>query len=155
MVDSEAAIDILDQSDSSVLVNESDWILIEDSDDMNGVSLFVDARTGETTELSTRRCRDEQRWNIMPSLEKYSKLQKLDLHNSRYISTLHESVKNLSQLRRLVLTRCWALKTLPSSLGRLCNLQEVSCENRSTIEMALSTALSLTHEYSAMIVATN
>ena len=61
----------------------------------------------------------------MPSIEHYPKLQTLDLDNSRYLVELDDSVGSLTDLNRLILTRCERLERLPESLGNLHNLQEV------------------------------
>jgi len=95
---------------------------------MKGVSVAIDSKTGDVIELSTQDVEDRLRWRTsMPCLvPKYSTLQRVDLDRSRYIRKLDESVTALPHLKRLKLTRCSALEQLPSSLGNLCNLQEVS-----------------------------
>ena len=129
----EFSSDILDYSDDGS--DEWQWVVVQEVDgddankennnDMTGVSLLIQSSTNETKALSTRKRRDAQRWKVMPSLAKYPLLQKLDLYNSRYITHLHDSVGDLRDLQKLVLTRCWALERLPSSLGNLEKLQEV------------------------------
>jgi len=116
---------LLDAKASSFATSRqtSDWILVEEGN-MKGANIIVDNETSEVVQLSTRECKDEDRWTIMPSLEAYPSLQSVDLDNSRYIAKLHESITSLSKLRKLFLTRCVGLERLPASLGRLQNLQE-------------------------------
>ena len=105
---------------------DDSWVLVEDGD-MKGVALITDRDAGEVVCLSSRYKNDIDRWIQMPPLSGYaSTLQVLDLHNSRYMEQLHESVGELSQLRRLVLTGCDMLTGLPASIGNLKNLIEVS-----------------------------
>ena len=105
---------------------DDSWVLVEDGD-MKGVTLITDRDAGEVVCLSSRYKNDIDRWIQMPPLTGYaSTLQVLDLHNSRYMEQLHESVGQLSQLRRLVLTGCDMLTGLPASIGNLRNLVEVS-----------------------------
>lgn len=93
---------------------------------MRGMNIIVDTNTGNVTALSTRYCKDAERWrDKMPSIEHYPNLQTLDLDNSRYLVELDDSVGSLADLNRLILTRCERLERLPDSLGNLCNLQEV------------------------------
>lgn len=105
-------------------VEESDWVLLEE-DSMKGVNIIVDHNTGEVVALSTRYCADEDRWSEMPSVERFASLRTLDLHNSRYLTELHESVTNLPELRQLIVTRCTRLERFPDGLGRNINLREV------------------------------
>ena len=92
---------------------------------MRGANILVDEETHEVVQLSTKDCADQDRWTEMPSVEAYPALQVLDLHNSRYISELHESITGLGRLKKLTLTRCVSLERLPTNLGRLENLEEV------------------------------
>ena len=102
-----------------------DWILLEDGA-MKGVNIIVDQATEEVISLSTRHCRDVERWKEMPSLEaNFLSMQTLDLDNSRYLVDLHTTVGSLQHLRRLYLTRCDRLECLPDSICLLGNLQEV------------------------------
>ena len=101
-----------------------DWVLVA-AGDMRGANIRVDQETNEVVQLSTKDCADDDRWTEMPSVATYPALQDLDLHNSRYIRELHESITGLGQLKTLSLTRCVSLERLPPSLGRLENLQEV------------------------------
>jgi hypothetical protein len=109
--------------------SKSDWILLEDGE-LKGMTIIVDHDSGDVLSLSTRLCRDEDRWTEMPSLTQYSTLQTLDLHNSRHLSRLSETIGSMKSLRRLILSRCYALTTLPVSLGELSSLQEVRRFNR-------------------------
>jgi hypothetical protein len=104
--------------------SKSDWILLEDGE-LKGMTIIVDHNSGDILSLSTRVCRDEDRWTEMPSLTQYSTVQTLDLHNSRHLSHLSETIGSMKSLRRLILSRCDALMTLPVSLGQLSKLQEV------------------------------
>jgi len=114
---------------------ESDWILLQEEDPMKGVSILVDAQTGNVIEMSTRRCEDRYRWRTMPCLvPKYSKVQRLNLENSRYITDLDVSVTELMDLKRLKLTRCSALQRLPAFIGNLKNLQELDFTDSMSIE---------------------
>lgn len=102
-----------------------DWILVEEGA-MKGMNIVVDQTTNEVASLSTRNCRDVDRWkSSMPSLEEFPALETLDLDNCRYLNELHESVGSLRMLRRLLVTRCDRLERLPESLNSLENLQEV------------------------------
>jgi hypothetical protein len=66
------------------------------------------------------------RWDLMPTVTPFKEsLLALDLHKSLYIDALHESVGDLTYLKHLMITSCSSLKTLPSSIGRLSNLEEV------------------------------
>lgn len=105
---------------------ESDWVLV-DKGALRGTNIIVDDATGDVVSLSTRYCRDAERWRgQMPSLSEFSSsLVTLDLHKSRYLVRLDESVARLTKLRSLVLTSCDNLEELPDDLGRLHMLQEV------------------------------
>ena len=102
----------------------NDWVLVAEGS-MRGANILVDEETHEVVQLSTKDCADQDRWTEMPSVEAYPALQVLDLHNSRYISELHESITGLGRLKKLTLTRCVSLERLPTNLGRLENLEEV------------------------------
>lgn len=110
--------------------DSDNWILLDDGV-MKGVNIVVDNKSGNVIQLSTRFTKDQDRWTTndndgMPSLEGYSSsLQILDLHNSRYLTSLHDSVTSLGRLRKLILTSCDRLERLPDSLGRNEQLQEV------------------------------
>lgn len=81
--------------------DDSDWILLKDGA-LKGVNIVVDNATGDVTMLSTRFCRDTDRWNPdMPSLAEFPSLLTLDLHSSRYLVKLNESVASLTSVRRL------------------------------------------------------
>jgi hypothetical protein len=107
------------------LCEVDDWILVEDDGDFAGMTLLADRKTGKVVYLSTRNCNDAGRWSTMPALTRFDALTVLDLHKSRYITELHEYVGDLQNLKRLVVTRCNNLRSLPSSLGNLRSLTEV------------------------------
>ena len=91
-----------------------------------GVTMMTDKKSGKIVFLSTRNLRDSDRWNLMPSVEPFKEsLLVLDLHKSRYIQGLHESVGDLTYLKHLMITSCASLRTLPESIGSLPNLEEV------------------------------
>jgi hypothetical protein len=103
-----------------------DWVLLDEGE-MKGMNIVVNHTTGEVTLLSTRFSRDTDRWKVdMPSVESYPSLKVLDLHNCRYLRSLHSSLGCLSGLTSLDLTRCDRLESLPESLGRLKSLEEVN-----------------------------
>jgi hypothetical protein len=89
------------------------------------VKKVSDANTTYVIALDSRYCRDASRWEVMPSVEKYPDLVRLDLHKSRYITIVHASVAELQKLQYLGLTRCTRLQELPPTIGRLQNLQVV------------------------------
>ena len=78
---------------------------------------------GAFLSLSSENTRDVDRWRVMPSLENFPTLKKLDLYKHRYIKYLHESVCNLTHLQVLSLVRCENLICLPEKIGKLKNLQ--------------------------------
>jgi hypothetical protein len=102
-----------------------DWVLVEDGA-MKGMNVVVDQGLEEIISLSTRQCRDTERWKEMPALEsRYLSLQCLDLDSCRYLVELDASIGSLKKLRRLYLTRCDRLERIPSSVCLLENLEEV------------------------------
>lgn len=111
---------------SSGGADDGSWIIVGEGD-LKGMTLIADKDTGSIVRISARQCSDTDRPSIMPSLEKYSSLQVLDLHGYRHVKCLHDSVGNLTELKRLILTECSLLSTLPLSLGNLHKLIEVSC----------------------------
>mmetsp|Transcript_23788 Transcript_23788/g.33259 ORF Transcript_23788/g.33259 Transcript_23788/m.33259 type:complete len:177 (+) Transcript_23788:92-622(+) len=98
------------------------WILLEDSP---GVNAMVDSESGNVITLTTSHCRDDDRWETMPTLESYSQLETLDLTKNRYIKELDSSITTLTNLRSLILKQCESLKSLPTDIGLLQQLQEV------------------------------
>jgi hypothetical protein len=109
---------------------------------MQGVTIVVEESSGDIISVSTRTCPDKDRWKslCMPILKQdnndethtssssydFTTTQVLDLHNSRYLHTLHPTIHiQMPQLRQLVLTRCDRLQGLPDSIGSLQCLQEV------------------------------
>jgi hypothetical protein len=112
---------------SAVGDKAADWILLEEDGDFKGVKIIVDSESKNVVSLSTKRCRDTERWNgSMPSLEAFPALETLDLENCRYLVTLHDSIGSLRHMRLLNLSRCDGLSQLPESIGDAENLQEVS-----------------------------
>jgi hypothetical protein len=101
------------------------WVLVEEGS-LKGVTLMVDPASGEAISLSTRYCRDDDRFEMVPDLTSYPSLEILDLHKSRYISEFDASVCRAPGLKRLLLTRCDRLCLISPSLGSLTNLTEVS-----------------------------
>ena len=101
------------------------WILVEEGK-LKGITLMVDRTSGETVSLSTRYCRDEDRFDSVPDLTTFTSLEVLDLNKSRYITEFDASVCRAPGLQRLLLTRCDKLRAISSSLGSLTNLTEVS-----------------------------
>ena len=77
--------------------------------------------------ISTRETPDCSRWALMPSVSSFvASLVVLDLHQSRYIVNLHDSVCQLVHLKTLILTHCYKLKSLPDAIGNLTSLEKVS-----------------------------
>ena len=104
-----------------------DWVLVEDGI-LKGVTLMVHRVTGEAISLSTRSCRDEDRWEKqLPDLSSYaSALEVLDLHKSRYLTEFDASCCGAApKLQKLFLTRCDHLSTIAPSIRSLQNLTEV------------------------------
>jgi hypothetical protein len=114
-------------ADSMVLAgNDSeDWVVVEDKNGLGGAVLYADRTTGHVVCLSTRRCSDEDRWNEMPSLSQFPYLLVLDLHKSRYLTTLDDTIGDLKHIQRMMLTECKKLRTLPPTIGNLNHLIEV------------------------------
>jgi hypothetical protein len=101
-----------------------DWALVEEGE-LKGIKIGTDLKSGVVVSLSSRQCREVNRWLVMPSIEQYGSLKELDLHKSRYIRELHDSICGLASLKTLLLTRCEKLTTLPKEIGLLQNLREV------------------------------
>lgn len=72
---------------------------------------------------------DKQRWNEMPSVAAFPRLESLILGNSRYIRSLHESISTLEYLRELSLISCLSLEALDPSISGLQSLQVVNNDN--------------------------
>lgn len=106
---------------------DDDWIWVDEGA-MKGFNIMVDRSSGDVISLSSRQCRDFERWkDKMPSVAEYAKtLQVLDLDNCRYVIELNDSIGSLQRLQSLYLTRCERLERLPASLCCLSNLEEVS-----------------------------
>lgn len=107
-----------------VIGRGAEYSIIE-GDEFNGVRAAKDPRRGEIVALSTRNSSESSRWRTMPSMDRFPHLKELDLHKSRYILHMDESVCNLSNLVTLILTRCERLLSLPEDIGKLRNLREV------------------------------
>jgi hypothetical protein len=103
---------------------EGVWIVIEDGE-FRGMTMITDRDTGDVVGLSARNCSNQEKRKEFPPLKDYPALKVIDLHNYRYMRSLHVSIGDLSSLERLLLTRCDLLKTLPSSIGNLKHLVEV------------------------------
>jgi hypothetical protein len=101
-----------------------DWVLVDEGD-LRGVGLIFDKNTSEAISLSTRSCRDEDRWETVPDLKSFKFLEILDLNNSRYITEFDASVCYGPSIKKLFLTRCDRLRTISTSIGLLENLVEV------------------------------
>jgi hypothetical protein len=82
--------------------------------------------SGAVTTLSCRSRRDKDRWETMPSLDCFPTLEHIDLHQCRYIESLHESITQLRNLQTLNLTGCSRLKSLPDAIGSLEQLETAS-----------------------------
>jgi hypothetical protein len=97
-----------------------------DEDLFAGITLMAEKKSGQVVFLSTRNSPDAKRWSVMPSLSCFREsLRVLDLHKSRYLKSLNDSIGELSLLNQLTLTRCSSLERLPDSIGSLSNLTEV------------------------------
>jgi hypothetical protein len=108
-------------------------LLVEKVSSANGASVVV--------ALDARYCRDASRWEVMPSVDIFPELVRLDLHKSRYITVVHDSVTELQKLQHLGLTGCTRLQELPLTLGRLQNLQVVGTTVRTVVWNKLVTGL--------------
>lgn len=103
---------------------DGDWVVVE-TGSMKGTKIATDKNTGMVVSLSTRQCVDAHRWLDMPSLDDYVSLRDIDLHKSRYLTSLHPSVCALVNLETLILTRCERLISLPRDIGNMTSLKEV------------------------------
>jgi hypothetical protein len=83
------------------------------------------SENGIVVSLSSQSRRDPDRWGIMPSVESFLDVQQIELYKCRYIESLHESISNCHNLRKLFLIRCSRLKSIPASIEQLESLQEV------------------------------
>lgn len=105
--------------------SEGDWLLVGEGN-LRGATLVVHRGSKEAVSLSTRSCREEDRWEQIPDLSNYPSLEVLDLHKSRYIKEFDASVCKAPKLRRLLLTRCDRLCTIAPSIGAFHNLTELN-----------------------------
>ncbi len=95
--------------------------------EFKGLRVTKDANSSTSIiALDSQFCCDADRWEVMPSVEPFPDLIRLDLHKSRYIKVLHASLVELSKLQHLGLTQCTRLQELPPKIGQLQNLQVVS-----------------------------
>jgi hypothetical protein len=94
--------------------------------EFKGLLATKDANSASIIALDSQFCCDADRWEVMPSVEAFPDLIRLDLHKSRYIKVLHASVVELSKLQHLSLTRCTRLQEIPPTIGQLHNLQVLS-----------------------------
>jgi hypothetical protein len=106
-------------------VNRSEGEELADGE-FKGLLVKKDANSTSIVALDSEFCCDADRWEVMPSVEPFPDLVRLDLHKSRYIKVVHASVSELSKLQHLGLTRCTRLQELPLTIGQLQNLQVVS-----------------------------
>ena len=101
---------------------------------------------GTNVSISTRTVPDNRRWEEMPSLlslkNNSNTLIVLDLHKSRYMTKLHDSVCDMGSLKKLVLTHCHKLTTLPDNIGKLTLLEEVSSRSASSLLRCVSPTFS-------------
>jgi hypothetical protein len=111
-------------------VNRSEGEEFADGE-FKGLLVKKDANRTSIIELDSQYCCDADRWEVMPSVEPFPDLVRLDLHKSRYIKVVHASVAELPKLQHLGLTRCTRLQELPPTIGQLQNLQVVSNTVRS------------------------
>jgi hypothetical protein len=102
--------------------------MVEDDPLFHRITVREDASSGHVVALSSRLQRDADRWEAdqMPSLSTFPELQRLELYDSRYITSLHASVTGLKHLRELRLVGCGALKFIPPMIDQLTQLEEVS-----------------------------
>lgn len=112
------------------------------SDERNfrGVTVEEDEATGAVVALSCRSRCDKDRWEAMPSLACFPSLLKIDLHQCRYITGIHESLTQLKHLRTLSLAGCSRLKSIPDTIGLLEQLEEASRVDPSVVSLVLPLA---------------
>lgn len=125
-----------DYDDDDYDVSTDEWTLIEDGDLKGLKKKASNKRTGTIVALSSRQCKDVNRWSStkMPSLQDFSNcLLELDLYKMRYITHLNDSICNLEKLRTLCLVRCEKLTTLPNEIGKLQNLRELDLTDASEL----------------------
>ena len=73
-------------------------------DEFQDVSMLADRKSRKVVVLSTRNTHNANRWSDMPPMDSFAdSLMVLDLHKSKYLRSLHESVGDLSCLKRLFL----------------------------------------------------
>ena len=83
--------------------------------------------SGEVVRVSSRKCKDVERWKDMPPMpEDYqATLMTLDLSKNRYLTSLHPSICLLTNLQELILCQCEQLQELPQEIGQLKNLESL------------------------------
>jgi hypothetical protein len=102
--------------------------MLEGEPSLQRMILEEDIVTGHVVALSSRLQRDADRWEAeqMPSLSAFPVLHRLELVDSRYMTSLHPSVTGLKHLRELRLVGCSTLKSIPPMIDQLTQLEEVS-----------------------------
>lgn len=105
--------------------SEEGWVLVNEGS-LKGVTLVLHRESGEAITLSTKSCREEDRWEAIPDLTNYTSLEVLDLHKSRYITEFDASVCSAPKLQQILLTRCDNLCTISPSIEALQNLTELN-----------------------------
>lgn len=118
-MDPEARLPLDDSS------SEDGWILVNEGD-LKGATLMVDRNSGEVLSISTRSCRDEDRWETVPDLSRFKCLEFLDFYKSRYITEFDATVCPAPTTRKVFLTRCDNLQTISPSIEVLQNLTELN-----------------------------
>ena len=115
---------------------------------LEGAEALVDESSGQVIEITTKDIPNLLRWKIMPGLPPSiaTTLECLDLDDCRYITSLHESICHLKNLKTLNLTHCDRLASLPENLGNLANLEEVSQWKHEWNILASFCCISLTFE---------
>ena len=125
----------MDTAGTTTFSNEEGKSEMVEDELMNGAETVMDDE-GAVVSISTGMTPDRNRWESMPSVANFSSsLVVLDLHKARYIESLHESVCQLSNLKKLVLTHCERLKTLPDAIGNLISLEEVSFQRLYNVKL--------------------
>jgi hypothetical protein len=114
--------------DESERYSRKSRLITDEPHDYCGFTLEVEIETGTAISLHSRSHRDKQRWHghDMPSLEIFPDLRELELYKCRYITSIHETLSQLKHLRVLKIIGCSQLQSIPTSIDRLAQLEEVS-----------------------------